>query len=1208
MEGTRQSILNRTMAWVADTQERNDAPWRNAYWFYGSPGIGKTSLAHSICANLYDREHLAGAFFCQRDDPNLNDPRNILPTLIYKLVGIFPAFRAIVANRLRNDLNLTPKSMKHTLFLDFIRKLPRHPKHVLVFVIDAFDECGDSQSRSVLLKVLIDATRQASWLKIIITSRPEVDIQGFFDAPMRYDLGTDQEAEIDLRTFTRSEFDSIASRWHLPPSWPEEPLFDRVVSQANGLFIFTRTFFRALGQCEDPKESLETTLKGLAGTGMEALYGLYSSILKSRLDNSNISKFRRTIGVLLTTAPNRSLCEETIAILAGVQSYLVKKWVDDLNSLLYRDEGSNGGVRVRHLSISEFFFSNYCIYQVTLQDTHPQIGIACLETMVEQLRFNICKLQDSRLANAQVEGLPALIKQNISDALQYSSLYWSNHLCFTPDNCDQSVLRHLRNFLEGMSPLFWVEVLSIMGMVPIGAPSLRRVMSWVKVSVTPPCNSLASEDDSDLLQGADSSLFERIQDICHFIIMFHTPISISAPHTYISTRPFLPSQSPLLNVFNENFTKCIKARQGEMLSWPALPLAWIGHTNTVRSVSYSPDGCHIVTGAFDCTIRIWDAATGAQVGEPLEGHHDYIQSVSYSPDGRHIISGSRDKTIRIWDADTGDEVGKPLEGHTLEVRAVAYSPDGRHIISGSDDETIRIWDAQTSTAVGEPLQGHTGVVWSVAYSPDGQHIISGSSDMTIRIWDAKTGAAVQKPLQGHTGIVWPVAYSPDGKRIISGSADKTIRIWDADTGAEVGKPLVGHISSVVSVAYSPDGRHIISGSNDSTIRIWDAESGSGVGNPPRGHTGSVCSLGYSPDGQHIVSGSGDGSIQIWDAKDGKVVREPLEGHPEGGFVAYSPDGRRIISGYGDGTIRIWDAKDGAMVGTPLEGHNRSVTSVACSPDKRHIISGSYDNTVRIWDIENCTQVGEPLNGHTNIVRAVSYSPDGKHIISGSDDMTIRVWDASTGAAVGEPLAGHTRFLRSVAYSPDGKYIISGAVDKTIRIWNAETGAAVGKPLVHMQAVWSVAYSPDGKLIISASGDGRIRIWEAKTQSVLGKPLNEHPLSVVSIAPSPDGNRIASGCLDNTIHVWDILSHVSTQKTASPDPEHPYLCAPPGRDGWVRDSQQGLLYWVPPTCRAYLHSSSLLTIHLTSHTQSVSLDFEDFVFGDSWTEIYNNVQP
>src|SRR5882757_3953016 len=170
------------MCWVAEPQEKNDAPWGNTYWLYGSPGIGKTSLAPSIYASIHDREQLARAFFCRRDNPNLSKPRNILLTLINKLARIFPPFRTIVANRLRNDPNLSPESMKGSLFLDFIRDLPGQPKNALVFVIDALDECGDDQSRPVLLKVLTDVTTHASWLKIIISSRPEGDIHDFFQA------------------------------------------------------------------------------------------------------------------------------------------------------------------------------------------------------------------------------------------------------------------------------------------------------------------------------------------------------------------------------------------------------------------------------------------------------------------------------------------------------------------------------------------------------------------------------------------------------------------------------------------------------------------------------------------------------------------------------------------------------------------------------------------------------------------------------------------------------------------------------------------------------------------------------------------------------------------------------------------------------------------------------------------------------------------
>ena len=480
MEGTRRSILNHIMTWVANPQDIN------TFWLYGSPGIGKTSLAHSICEKLHNQRQLAGAFFCRRDDPDLNEPRNILPTLINALAGIFPPFRSIVADRLRNDRNLTSKSMKDTLLPDFICSLPRHPKHTLVFVIDALDECGNTRSRPDLLKVLIDAAAQTPWLKIIITSRPEVDIQRFFNAPTRpphvkYDLATDQDANADLRTFAQSQFDLVASEWHLSAPWPRESAFNRVISRANGLFIFIKTLVLALQQCKDPEESLKAILQDSANAGLESLYALYSSILRERIMKNNAG-FQRMIGVVLTAAPHQPLGESTIGDLAKVKPNLVKKWVDDLSSLIYRDEGVNGGIRIRHLSISDFFLSDHCEYRVNLLDMNVHLGIACLTTMVKQLRFNICNLEDSRLTNADVEDMPSRIKENISDTLRYSSLYWSDHLCFTPDTGDQHVWGSLKEFFRGSYSLFWIEVLSILGMVAIGAPSLRRVVSWVKVS------------------------------------------------------------------------------------------------------------------------------------------------------------------------------------------------------------------------------------------------------------------------------------------------------------------------------------------------------------------------------------------------------------------------------------------------------------------------------------------------------------------------------------------------------------------------------------------------------------------------------------------------------------------------------------------------------------------------------------------------------
>ena len=454
------------------------------------PGIGKTALAHSICASLHKENHLAGAFFCQRDVGKLNEPGNILPTLIYKLAMLFPPFRRLVAERLRDNPNLIPGSMKPFFLLGLISKLPCPPKRTLVFVIDALDQCGDFHTRQGILSALTRAAAHVPWLKIIITSRPEVDLHHFFDSLVgsshkRYDLAADREAPSDLRTFASMRFELVGSMQSLSRGWPDSSLFGQVVSRAGGLFVFIEIITRALAQCNTPpNEYLKATLKNLAGTGLTSLYGLYSSILKAQIVHST-TEFQRMIRVILLAAPHRPLRDETIAELAAVSLDLVRMWVTDLDLLLYRDRDADEAIRVRHSSVTDFFLSDdyHSDYHIGLRDANVELGITCLKKMIEELRFNICKLEDSRLTNADVHDLRLRVKENISDALQYSSLHWSHHLCFDGDNCNQHVWEILRKFFGGPYALFWIEALSVMGMVPICVPSLRRVISTpVKVS------------------------------------------------------------------------------------------------------------------------------------------------------------------------------------------------------------------------------------------------------------------------------------------------------------------------------------------------------------------------------------------------------------------------------------------------------------------------------------------------------------------------------------------------------------------------------------------------------------------------------------------------------------------------------------------------------------------------------------------------------
>ncbi|KAB5587950.1 hypothetical protein CTheo_8608 [Ceratobasidium theobromae] len=1248
-EHTRTTVLSELNDWSYDPNAAD------VYFMSGMAGTGKTTIACSFSKALEERKQLAASFFCTRNSPECRRASRIIPTIAYQLARYSMSFRSALCEILGNDpdIGLTNISKQFECLLkEPLVKIGGALSDNLVVVIDALDECDDQNGVGIFLDMIFRFGQDLP-LRFFVTSRPE---------PMVYNKmasqGQDSRAILHLHEIEKSLVQADIELYleeELKFMSPTSAQIEQLARRSGNLFIYAATLVRYIRPGKhpvDPRKRLESILAIADESSHKKRYAeidvLYRAVLEAVLDEDGLEDGEAEVLRLVlwtVVCAQEPINIETISELAGIiDTDQAMAALKSLRSVVHFSE-SSGLASTLHASFLDFMFSEERSGSFFCDPTmHNQLlSRQCFSAMKNRLRFNICGLESSFLADSDVENLQDRIKKKIPPILSYACRYWCDHLRLTIALDDLSYV--LDEFLSD------------------------RLLFWMEGRATSP------------------DLIELVEDARHFVTSFAAnPVSQCTPHIYLSMLPFCPRSSSVY----KNHWKCtrglMKVEGGAIKRREVSALASWRFETGVLSVAYSPDGARVAFSCRDGTVGIRDAYDGGTIIGPYKGHPDVIRSVAFSPDGTLLATGSGDQTVQIWYTRDGRRAADPFQGHTGEVNSVTFSPDGTRLASGSDDHTIRIWDPQNSTLVAGPCEGHTHYVWSVAFSPDGTLVVSGSGDTTVRIWHVGNGRPAADAFEGHTDHVNTVAFSPDGTCIASGSYDHTIRIWDPQSGNLMTSPFEGHTDSVWSVAFSPDGTRIVSGSFDCTIRVWRVSDGTLIAGPFVGHSARIRSVSYSPDGTQIISACEDCTIRVWNPQKGIVVAaDPSDGHTaEVMAIAPSPDGTRIASASNDFTIRVWDTRSGASITDPFKGHTDRVWGVAFSPDGTQIVSVSCDTTIRVWYSQDGTLAAGPFEGHTDDIQSVAFSPNGALVASGSDDMTICLWDLKAGAIVGDPLSDHTGPVTSVAFSPDGSWlascskdrtirirhthngdlftdpfightaevnsvafshdstrIVSGSLDLTIRVWDPRDGKLVNNPFRgHTDRVTSVAFSPDDAFIVSGSDDYTVRVWSARDGTPITKPFEGHTAGIASTLFLSDGAYVVSASLDCTIRAWSLTSaraalnpppsgacaDVAQPRTVTqphqvnetPDPDdnshcdsnllpacYPHTAALGDcairDDGWIVNSESQLLFWVPSeVLRSFLPAHCKYVI---SPYGSLEIDFSNVLMGDRWHECY-----
>ena len=492
--GTREAFLNFIITWVNDPNPNSE----RGLVLFGQAGTGKSSIAHEI-ARQFDNMHrlTSSFFFSRREQSEQKASYHLFTTLAHHLANRYPSFKTALGKVVKDNIDLRGgtrdyRTLFESLILEPLKKL--HIVGPILVVIDALDESGDTSGGTGLHAFLAEnLKRLPSNFRVVITSRPEHTIVSALDrAPsvkVRYmdDIELAAETDKDILAFLRRKL----------PSDKFGGYVEALAVRAEGLFQW------AAVACElvvDPPERFyydeETCIKHLSEPnsnrrGLDQLDELYKDVLEGYFkEKETRGLFRSVVGQLINSI--EPLTIRSLITLRRHNSYekrdgtAITGLLRRLGSLLSNVNSFDDSLPIipLHTSFRDFLTNEDKSghFYVGVRDSHDQLAFSCLNLLldpIDGLKFNICELETSYLANDDVGDLNTRVHQHISPALLYACRFWDDHLKHTDFKMD--LLRKVETLMKEKF-LFWLEALSLTRNIGLAPSAFATLNTWLASS------------------------------------------------------------------------------------------------------------------------------------------------------------------------------------------------------------------------------------------------------------------------------------------------------------------------------------------------------------------------------------------------------------------------------------------------------------------------------------------------------------------------------------------------------------------------------------------------------------------------------------------------------------------------------------------------------------------------------------------------------
>jgi len=269
----------------------------------------------------------------------------------------------------------------------------------------------------------------------------------------------------------------------------------------------------------------------------------------------------------------------------------------------------------------------------------------------------------------------------------------------------------------------------------------------------------------------------------------------------------------------------------------------IGLSERITSVCFSPDGAHLAacggTPGVSGELQLWAVET-AQLVWSRAVTHDTIRGLSFSPDGALVACGGTDNTLRALRVKDGT-LALYQASHDDWVLATAWSSDGSHLLSVGRDRSLKLVKVETQQFIDNVTSITPGALrgglLAVRRHPTEEQVLVGGADgapQLFRIFREKKRVIgdnynLIRAFDEMPGRIYDLAWSPDAATLVGVSSTGTggsLRAYKASDGAT----LWNHdfAAGQFTVSIHPSGSTAVCAGSDGTLRRYQLSDGSAV--------------------------------------------------------------------------------------------------------------------------------------------------------------------------------------------------------------------------------------------------------------------------------------------------------------------------------------------------------------------------------------------